>query len=53
LRLISVGRGESDIHVLAGLVSGPIWKVEHEASDAWSFVDDVNDFRDSPTQSPW
>src|SRR5678815_4978273 len=53
LRLIAVGCGETNIHVLSCLMPRPIRAVEHETSDARGLNDDLDDLRDSPVQSPW
>jgi len=52
LRLVAVLGGESNVDVLAGEVTLPVGWVEAEGSCVRRLVDDVDDAREPPAQSP-
>src|SRR5262249_48604273 len=53
LRLIAVLGGQPDIDVLPGTVAGPRRRLEPEARAPTGFVDEFDDLRVLPVQSPW
>jgi len=52
LRLISVLRGEPDVDVMAGKMTWPLRRGEHETADARAFVDELDNLGDGAVQSP-
>ena len=53
LGLVAVLGSESHVDVLSGPMAGPRRRLEHEAACLWRLLDQLDNARELPAQSPW
>jgi hypothetical protein len=51
--LVTILGGQPNVELLAGTVTGPVRNVQDDALGSRGFVDQLDDRRELPVQSPW